>query len=575
MDELRYQVDLLKAMNQKLSGREKMFRLVCDTSNNAFLYYCFEKNEVITLGIWDSFFSFRIKETGDFSKIFDVLDEKYIMPIRDVLFLEKTGKENRSEECCLQDKKTWLEFDTRVSYDGAGKPTDKIICIRDITKFKQQNEELRYMAYFDTLTGLYNRNYFVKLLGEFVRKAEEEKSIVSVMFIDIDDFRKINDGMGLVIGDEVVQQYGQFLGTFAEDNENVIACHVNSDMYCVAIYDPRGNRSVEHIHKSIQEKVQQGFVLSNGMEIRLSASVGVAEYPEATKSPLELIKCAEIVMFKAKSVGKGSIQYFDAPILQDFLQSVAIENKLKAAVFNKNFSLNFQPQYFTDTGRLRGVEALIRWRDENNNMISPAVFIPIAEKNGAIIPIGSWVIEESIRYYAEWKRKYGYPFVISINISAIQYKRKDFVPKLLEILHKYQVEPQEIELEITESILIEDFEEVKEKLMTLRDYGIRISLDDFGTGFSSLSYLNGLPIDTLKIDKSFVDKVNTDESTRIIMEAIISMVNRLGYESVAEGVETKDQFDYMKQIGCDIIQGYFLAKPMEADAFEQLLIRLL
>lgn len=575
MDELRYQVDLLKAMNQKLSGREKMFRLVCDTSNNAFLYYCFEKNEVITLGIWDSFFSFRIKETGDFSKIFDVLDEKYIMPIRDVLFLEKTGKENRSEECCLQDKKTWLEFDTRVSYDEAGKPTDKIICIRNITKFKQQNEELRYMAYFDTLTGLYNRNYFVKLLGEFVRKAEEEKSIVSVMFIDIDDFRKINDGMGLVIGDEVVQQYGQFLGTFAEDNENVIACHVNSDMYCVAIYDPRGNRSVEHIHKSIQEKVQQGFVLSNGMEIRLSVSVGVAEYPEATKSPLELIKCAEIVMFKAKSVGKGSIQYFDAPILQDFLQSVAIENKLKAAVFNKNFSLNFQPQYFTDTGRLRGVEALIRWRDENNNMISPAVFIPIAEKNGAIIPIGSWVIEESIRYYAEWKRKYGYPFVISINISAIQYKRKDFVPKLLEILHKYQVEPQEIELEITESILIEDFEEVKEKLMTLRDYGIRISLDDFGTGFSSLSYLNGLPIDTLKIDKSFIDKVNTDESTRIIMEAIISMVNRLGYESVAEGVETKEQFDYMKQIGCDIIQGYFLAKPMEADAFEQLLIRLL
>lgn len=575
MDELRYQVDLLKAMNQKLSGREKMFRLVCDTSNNAFLYYCFEKNEVITLGIWDSFFPFRIKETGDFTKIFDVLDEKYIIPIKDVLFLEKSGKENRSEECCLQDKKTWLEFDTRVSYDEAGKPTDKIICIRNITKFKQQNEELRYMAYFDTLTGLYNRNYFVKLLGEFVRKAEEEKSIVSVMFIDIDDFRKINDGMGLVIGDEVVQQYGQFLGTFAEDNENVIACHVNSDMYCVAIYDPRGNRSVEHIHKSIQEKVRQGFVLSNGMEIRLSASVGVAEYPEATKSPLELIKCAEIVMFKAKSVGKGSIQYFDAPILQDFLQNVAIENKLKAAVFNKNFSLNFQPQYFTDTGRLRGVEALIRWRDENNNMISPAVFIPIAEKNGAIIPIGSWVMEESIRYYAEWKRKYGYPFVISINISAIQYKRKDFVPKLLEILHKYQIEPQEIELEITESILIEDFEEVKEKLMTLRDYGIRIALDDFGTGFSSLSYLNGLPIDTLKIDKSFVDKVNTDESTRIIMEAIISMVNRLGYESVAEGVETKEQFDYMKQIGCDIIQGYFLAKPMEADAFEQLLIRLL
>ena len=413
----------------------------------------------------------------------------------------------------------------------------------------------------------------MKELGEFVRKAEEEKSIVSVMFIDIDDFRKINDGMGLVIGDEVVQQYGQFLGTFAD--ENVIICHVNSDMYCIAIYDPRGTRSVEHIHKSIQEKVQQGFVLSNGTEIRLSVSVGVAEYPESSKSPLELINCAEIVMFKAKSSGKASIQYFDAPILQDFLQNVTIENKLKEAVFNKNFSLHFQPQYFTGTGRLRGVEALIRWRDENNNMISPAVFIPIAEKNGAIIPIGSWVIEESIRNYAEWKRKYGYPFIMSINISAIQYKRKDFVTKLLGILQKYEVKPQEIELEITESILIEDFEEVKNKLMTLRDYGIRISLDDFGTGFSSLSYLNGLPIDTLKIDKSFVDKVIFDESTKIIMEAIVSMVNRLGYESVAEGVETKEQLDYMKKIGCDVIQGYYMAKPMPAEDLEQLLIRLL
>ena len=208
-------------------------------------------------------------------------------------------------------------------------------------------------------------------------------------------------------------------------------------------------------------------------------------------------------------------------------------------------------------------------------MISPAVFIPIAEKNGAIIPIGKWVIEESIRHYAEWKRKYRIPMVMSINISAIQYKRKDFVTKLLEILKKYEVKPNEIELEITESILIEDFAEVKDKLLLLRDYGLKISLDDFGTGFSSLSYLNGLPIDTLKIDKSFIDKVGKDESTRIITESIIAMVNKLGYESVAEGVETEDQFAYLKRIGCDIIQGYLLGKPMPADEIEQMLVKML
>ena len=572
MDELRYQLDLLKAMNQKLSGRDRMFRLVCDTTNNAFLYCSFERDEVVTLGNWYDYFNIHVKEYKDFAGVCNEVQEEYAQNLKNILYLDKCGQERAVTECLLKDGRTWMEFETRVTYDN-GVPTDKIICIRNITKFKTQNEELKYMAYYDTLTGLYNRNYFVVKLGEFIRRAEEERCIVSVLFIDIDDFRKINDGMGMIVGDEVVQQYGLFLGTF--QSENIIVCHMNGDVFCMAIYDPYGYRSVEHVHKTIRERIQNGFVLSNGTEIKLTVSIGIAEYPEASKSAIELINCAEIVMFKAKAGGKDSLQYFDAPILKDFLESVAIQNKLKEAIFNKNFSLHFQPQFCTENKKLRGVEALIRWKDEENKMISPAVFIPIAEKNGAIIPIGHWVVEESIRYYAEWKRKYGYPFIMSINISAIQYKSKDFVRKLLDILNRYQVEPSEIELEITESVLIEDFNEVKEKLMILRDYGLRISLDDFGTGFSSLSYLNGLPIDTLKIDKSFVDRVETDASTRIIMESIVTMVDKLGYETVAEGVENREQFEYMQNIGCDIIQGYYLGKPMPPEEIEKLLIALL
>lgn len=573
MDELRYQVDLLKAMNQNLSGRDKMFQMACDTSNNAFLYYDFDKCKFVTLGNWDTYFSFKIKEFKDIELLYEELSEEYVIPLKEAFFLEKRNAEKSSVECCLKDGKTWLEFVTRATYDEDGKPEAKIACIRNITKFKTQNDELRYLAYYDDLTGLYNRNYFVMRLGEFLRRAEEEKCIVSVLFIDIDDFRKINDGMGMVIGDEVVQQYGQFLGTFM--NNQIIACHMNSDVFCMAIFDPCGNRSVEYIQRSINERIGQGFSLSNGMDLRLSVCIGVAEYPEASKSALELINCAEIVMYKAKSNGKASIQYFDAPILQDFLQAVTIENKLKEAIFHKNFCLHFQPQYYVDSRKLRGVEALIRWRDEDNEMISPGIFIPIAEKNGAIVPIGSWVLEESIRQYAEWKKKYGCSFVMSINISAIQYKRKDFVNKLIDIISQYDIKPNEIELEITETVLIEDFDEMKEKLLALRDYGIRISLDDFGTGFSSLSYLNGLPIDTLKIDKSFVDKVSTDESTKIITETIVSMVRKLGYESVAEGVETEEQFAYMKAVGCDVIQGYLLGKPLTSQEIEELLEKLL
>ncbi len=573
MDELRYQVDLLKAMNQKLSGRDKMFRLVCDTSNNAFLYYNFEKNEVITLGNWDDYFSFRIKDAKDFSMLIDEFLDENDIPLREAIYPEKSGKERNSISCRLKDGKTWLEFNTRVSYDDLNNPTDKIICIKDITKYKIQNDELQFLAYYDELTGLYNRNYFVKLLTEYLEKAKEEQCIVSVLFIDIDDFRKINDGMGMVIGDEVVQQYGQFLGSFSSDK--CIVCHLNSDIYCIAIYDPCGNRTVDYIHKSIQQRISQGFILSNGMEVNLTVSIGVAEYPEAATNPLELINCAEIVMFKAKAGGKASIQYFDAPILQEFMNTISIENKLKDAVINENFCLHYQPQYITNTGQLRGVEALIRWKDNDNHMISPSIFIPIAEKNGAIFPIGNWVIEESIKHYALWKRKYAYSMIMSINISSLQYKSKDFVPKLQQVLQKYDVLPSEIELEITESILIDDFEEIKEKLIMLKDYGVRISLDDFGTGYSSLSYLNGLPIDTLKIDKSFIDKVCTDESTRIITQYIVAMVSKLGYISVAEGVETSEQFDFMKQVGCDVIQGYLLGKPMPAEDIEELLIRLL
>ena len=218
-----------------------------------------------------------------------------------------------------------------------------------------------------------------------------------------------------------------------------------------------------------------------------------------------------------------------------------------------------------------GMEALIRWKDGDGEMISPAKFIPIAEKNGTIIPIGNWVLEQSIRTFSEWRNRYGVPFVLSVNISALQYQKEDFVDLLLNIIRKYDVSPEEIELEITESILIDDFQAVTEKMQLLKEYGIRISLDDFGTGFSSLSYLKKLPINTLKIDKSFTDTLLTDSATRIITESIVSMVKSLGFESIAEGVEEEQQYKYLRAIGCDIIQGYLFGKPLSQEEIEQLL----
>ncbi len=334
---------------------------------------------------------------------------------------------------------------------------------------------------------------------------------------------------------------------------------------------PCGARSVETIYQVIKERLKKPFKLMDGQEVTMTVTVGVAEYPEAAVGTLELINSAEIVMFKAKSRGKDTIQYFDGAILEEFLQTVTIQTKLKEVVFEQNFTMHFQPQYYTEDERLRGVEALIRWKDNKGDMISPAVFIPIAERNGTIVPIGNWVIEKSVQTYAEWRNKYHYPLILSLNVSAVQCKQKDFIDIFLQILRKYDVSPKEIEIEVTETILIEDFEHISRRLDNLRKIGARISLDDFGTGFSSLSYLKGLPIDTLKIDKTFVDTLITDINTKIITESIICMVKRLGYETVAEGVETEEQFQYLKELGCDIIQGYYLGRPMPAGEIENLL----
>ena len=566
---MRYQVDLLTAMNQKLSVQEKMYRLVCDTSYNAFLYYSFEKNEIHLLGKWDSFFDFKIWDWKDLGRLYEMVDEPYVDRLREVIFLEKEQRREAVTECMLRNKRVWLEFRSKVFYDEDGVPQDKIISISDITKFKNQNEELTYMAYYDSLTGLYNRNYFVRLLAEYVRRAQEEQEVVSVMLIDIDDFRKVNDGMGIIVGDELVQQLGSFLKELS--GEDMIVCHLNSDVYCIAIYDPTGYKSVSRIHERIQARMQKPFILSGGQELNVTVSIGVAEYPESATTALELIGCAEIVMYKSKDLGKNNIQYFDTPILNAFLQNVQMENELKDAICSHSFEMYYQPQYYAGNKQLRGMEALIRWRDGSGRMISPAVFIPIAEKNGAIVSIGGWVMEESIRQFAAWRHKRREPLILSINVSPIQYMKDGFVDELLQMLSTYQVCPQEVELEITESVLIEDFEEITAKLRVLRDYGIRVSLDDFGTGFSSLTYLKKLPIDTLKIDKSFIDTVLSDSATRVITESIISMVKTLGLETIAEGVEQEQQYKYLHAIGCDIIQGYYFGRPLPVQEMEALL----
>ncbi len=571
MDEMHYQLDLLTAMNQKLLGNDKMFRMICGTSSNAFLYYDYAADKFETLGCWEQYFPVRLESSSDLKKILEYIKEPYQQGVEATINCDRTGKETQTVECEMSGQKRWLEFEVTVTYDEQEKPSEKIIRIRDITKSKEQKDELQYLAYYDTLTGLFNRNYFVRLLSEWVRKAQTEMHCIDILFIKINNFRKINDSLGMIAGDELLQTFGLFLRDF--QSEDVIVSHFNDDVYCMAIYNSYADRGTEYFYDQICQRLENSFRLTGNSEVFITVSCGVSRYPESAKNSLELINMAEIVLSHEKEFNKNSIQYFEAPMLTDFMENIRMEKQLKTAIDDHDFELYYQPQYDAVTREMRGVEALIRWRGSDGKFVSPAVFIPLAEKDGLIVQIGNWVMDEALRTLASWNQEFPNKLIMSINISAIQYKKADFVQNLLMLIEKYDIDPETVELEITETVLIDDQEAVVEKLNILKEYGIKISLDDFGTGYSSLSYLKGLPIDTLKIDKSFIDTVICDSSTRVITEAIVAMVKKLGCETVAEGVETIEQLKYLQAINCDNIQGFLLGKPMPAKEIEFLLQR--
>ena len=573
MDDLLYQVDMLSALNKTYTANEKIYDLILNSFKRTFIYYNPNTSTLNTYGNWDEYFDFKLNEYSDLTRTLEVICDEDKENVRNLFYLEKEHKDEEVYVAKLTDNKTFVEIQSVIHYDEFGAISEKLISFYDVTKRQNLKNELSFMAYYDSVTGLYNRNYFIQKLKDFLEKAEKERTIVSVLMIDIDDFHKINDGMGIIYGDEVVQDFGIYLRELL--NDKIIGSRFDGDIYALAIYDPEGQTRFDAICDAIKERTSKPFKLTNGSEVSFTVSLGVSEYPEGGTGALELINGAEIVMLKAKEAGKDTIKFFDTTVLNEFKNSIDIENRLKIAVSNMDFFLNFQPQFNSVTQTLRGVEALIRWKNPDGKIVSPGIFIPLAEKTGSIIAIGDWVLDTAVKIFMEWKKKYDYDMILSVNISSIQYKRPDFVTKVMSTVNKYGLDPSKLELEITESVLIDDMKTVFEKMEELRDFGIRISIDDFGTGYSSLQYLKSLPADTLKLDKTFIDSAENDSSTKIIIETMIGMSKKLGFETVAEGVETKEQLEILENMGCDIIQGYYLGKPVSDEEIENLLLRII
>ena len=551
-----------------IDKQEDIYNFIAESSADGFRYVNYKNGKVLCTPKLRLMFGFsddeEITEEDIFARIYEEDKSKYIYRLKKA---EDNKELTYSVGYRILDGSQWILHKASVRYDENGDIIDKCIFFQDITELRQKQIELEYMAFFDSKTGLYNRGYFIKRLSRAISKISTENNRVQVIYMDIDNFNMINDSIGFEKGDELIVQFSEILQKYL--SHEVKIGRFNNDEFALALFNAESEDAAVKIYKEIVDKLNEPMILSDNSEVYISISAGIASYPDGEDAN-ELVKCADIAMFNVKQRGKNGMKVFSKDMLNSFNKNIQLEHQLKNGVSDNTFFLNYQPQYQSQGKELRGFEALIRWKP-GPDIISPVDFIPIAERTGYIVNIGNWVLDKAFEDFAEWKNKYGYNGVISINISAVQLKDKDFVLNVVSSMEKYALEPSDIEIEITESVFMEDYEEAILVLRSLKDKGFKISLDDFGTGYSSLSYLKDMPIDTLKIDKSFVDTILTDESTSIITDAVITMVKKLGLETIAEGVETQEQYEYLKKMNCDNIQGYLLGKPMGNDKIIELL----
>ncbi len=550
---------------------EELYEYISSASNDGFQYINFQNGYSIISPKWKQLFEINDGE-NQYEKIVaeKICNEDRQKFLDKMQTIESHQETSYEIEYRIHDGRTWISHTGTNRYDENGEIIEKFSFFRDISELKEKQLELEYMAYFDSETGVYNRNYFVKRLERAVGKIPNSYNKVQVLYLDIDNYNIINDSVGFILGDELIIKFAKMLNEYVTHTLKV--GRFNNDEFAIAFYDAEDDESALNLYKDIIKKLEKPIELSDGSKVYVSVSAGIASYPSGGKTAVDLIRCADIAMYNVKQHGKNGMFVFEENMLKKFMKNVKLEQKLKTTVDTLGFMLYYQPQYYSEKKELRGVEALIRWQLANGEYVSPGEFIPMAEKNGCIVNIGTWVIKHALADYTVWKNEYGYDGIISINISAIQLREKNFKDTLLHYVEINNLTPEHIEIEITESVLIEDFESTISILEELRNRGFKVSLDDFGTGYSSLSYLRDIPIDTLKIDKSFVDTILLDDSTSIITDAVITMVKKLGLETIAEGVETEEQFEYLKNMHCDNIQGFLLGKPMPSEKLIELIM---
>ena len=453
---------------------------------------------------------------------------------------------------------------TRLSAvrDESGAVTHYIGIFDDVSERKAQEARIHHLAQHDFLTGLPNRALLEDRMRKALPLAQRTASRVAVLFLDLDRFKMINDSLGHQMGDQLLKQVARRLAGCVRAADTV--SRQGGDEFVLLLQDIAEPGDVAAVARKVLEVIAEPFSI-DGMNLSVTPSIGIAVYPEDGTEFPALLKNADAAMYHAKSVGRNNYQFFTADMNARVLERVDIEARLRRALARNEFRLHYQPRIELATGRIAGLEALLRWTDPDLGVMPAERFIPVAEESGLIISVGEWVIREVCRQCAAWRDDPHFDVPVSVNVSAVQFRQRGLEEVIESALAANAIPPAKLELELTESAIIEDVEQARGMLDRLKSRGIRLSVDDFGTGYSSLAYLRRLPIDRLKIDRSFVNDVTDDPEDAVITTAIIGMAKTLGLKTLAEGVETPAQLAFFRDRGCDEAQGYLLARPMAPD----------
>jgi diguanylate cyclase (GGDEF)-like protein len=468
-------------------------------------------------------------------------------------------------------RRIWVRTTGTAELGPNGIPVRLSGAFQDVTDRRRTDDRIRRLAHYDDLTGLANRNLFGYHLSRALSHADRYGKSFSLLFIDLDRFKIINDSLGHDVGDSVLKIIGRRLSDAVRAAD--LVARFGGDEFVVIAEEVGAPEDSAEIARKLLAKIEEP-VFAQGQEFILTASIGIAIFPADGRDMQTLVKHADIAMYRAKERGKNTFEFYTSGNDGVNVERLSLESRLKRAVSDMGqFVLHYQPKISVADGRITGVEALVRWVSPDRGMVPPAEFIPLAEETGLIGAIGEWVLESACRQSLAWHADGLPPVRIAVNISARQLYADHFVTQVHKVLADTGADPGSIELEITESVMMQNVQQMAERLAEMKQLGLHIAIDDFGTGYSSLSYLKRLPIDSLKVDRSFVQDVPADADDATITRAVIALAHSLRLEVVAEGVETEAQLEFLRDLGCDHIQGYLFSKPLPAAEVEELLRR--